>query len=392
MLGFSAINLNTSSIVDGYSTVIDKRNDVIASVIANRRGNKDRVCGSAIGVGVGVFNTALFAAGYGIAKLFPSTQKFFPIKWAYDKIGKWILRAKQSNPTGSKFEHLVTGVISKAFLSIVTCALTGLVFDVYNNIKNKKLNGKFSNVKQGQQDDSWLLSGLKSLSATKHGKKIIRDSMRATDGGVVIKFKGIGKEYNITNKEINRVANEYVTLFDDEGKVKGYKKNYSSGDGDVLAFELAFKKYQSDLRLGKIKANPDLPKCANQFSSHDNLSETDVSQFYYLLTGKLPTEIKNNLFNIDEKSKLDVFIAKFANNSDNMSATFKFKDDGSGALSVKSIFNSDIKLYTSKVYSIKKINDKFVIFVDPRNTAVHIRMPIEEFKQKFGEIYSFDYN
>lgn len=386
MLGTSSVNINTSTIVDCYNTVNDKKNDVIATVIANRRSNKDRVSATAIGAAFGLAQSAAFAGVYAGAKVFPKTQKFFPIRWAYNKVNEWIMIAQKNNPTASMLHNIGVGVLSKSLWAIGTCALTGFAFDMYDNIISRKLNGKFSDVKQGQQEDSWLLSGLKSLSETKHGRRILRESMKATDDGVIIKLKGVNREYNVTKSEIKRASREYVTLFDENGKVKGYKKNYSSGDGDVLAFEIALKKYQDDLRNGRIVANSSLPKCANQFSSKGDLGETEVSQLYYFLTGKAPVEIENNLFSADEKTKLDEFMTKFSK-SDGMAASFKFKDDGSGSVNVKTLLNNKAELSTDKTYSIKKITDKYVVFTDARNTSVSIKIPVEEFKQNFGKIY-----
>ena len=391
MLGFSALNLNTSTIIDCYNTVNDKKNDTIATVIANRRSNKDRISATAIGATFGLAQSVAFAGVYAGAKAFPKTQKFWPIKWAYNKVNQWVMIAQKNNPTASMLHNIGMGVFSKSLWAIGACALTGFVFDLYNKTMSRKLNGKFSNVKQGQQEDSWLLSGLKSFANTKQGKKLIRESMKATDDGVKIKLKGVNREYHVSKKEIKAASREYVTLFDENGKVKGYKKNYSSGDGDVMAFEIALKKYQSDLKNGKIAANSSLPKCANQFSSKGNLSETEISQFYYFMTGKEPTEIENNLFNPDTKVKFNNFAESFSKNSKNMAAGFKFKDDGSGSVKIRTKLNNNAEFSTDKTYAIKKITDKYVTFTDARNTAVPVQMSRLEFEEKFGKIYSVDF-
>ncbi len=108
----------------------------------------------------------------------------------------------------------------------------------------------------------------------------------STEDGVKIKFKGVNREYHVSKKEIKEASKQYVTYYNEQGKVKGYKKNYSSGDGDVLAFELALKKYHIDLRNGRLAANSSLLRFANQFSQKDNLGDTEVSQIYFFLTVK----------------------------------------------------------------------------------------------------------
>ena len=135
----------------------------------------------AILAGFGVAQSVLFAGTYAGAKVFPNLQKFFPVKWAVDKVEKWINIAQINNPNASKLNNVLTGVLSKSLWLIGSCAVTGFLFDLYNNIMDTKLNGKFSNVKQGVQKDSWLISGLKSLSGTDEGKKIIRNSMKVKD-------------------------------------------------------------------------------------------------------------------------------------------------------------------------------------------------------------------
>lgn len=391
MLEMNPIGLNTSSIMDCYNVVNDKKNDTIATVIANRRSNKDRASATMIGATFGLAQSLAFAGTYAGAKMFPKLQKFFPIKWAVNKVDEWIKIAQKNSPKASKLDNIMVGVISKSIYLIGSCAVTGFLFDLYNNIMDTKLNGKFSNVKQGAQQDSWLLAGLKSMAATNEGKKVIKNSMKSVDNGVVIKFQGVNKEYSVTNKEIKQASREYLTSFAEDGKVKGFKKNYSSGDGDVLAFEIAFKKYQDDLKNGRIMANKDLPNYANQFSSKGNLSETELSQCYYFLTGNKPVELKNDSSDKEQGLKLDKFLADFTKNSDNMAAGFTFKDEGKGVANVRTNLSMNIGFATDKTYAIKKISDRFVTFVDARNTAIEIKMPLFEFKNKFDKLYAVDY-
>ena len=388
MLGMKPIGLNTSSIMDCYNVVNDKKNDTIATVIANRRSNKDRASATMIGATFGLAQSVAFAGTYFGAKAFPKLQKFFPIKWAVNKVDEWIKIAKKNSLQASKLDNIMVGVLSKSIYLIGSCALTGFAFDLYNNVMDTKLNGKFSNVKQGAQQDSWLLSGLKSMATTSEGKKAIRNSMKSTEDGVSIRFKGVNKEYSVTKKEIKQASREYLTSFNEDGKVKGYKKNYSSGDGDVLAFEIAFKKYQDDLKNGRIMANKDLPQYANQFSSKGNLSETEISQFYYFLTGNKPVEIKNDSSDKEQTSKLENVLDNFSKNSDNMAAGFTFKDEGKGVANVKTNLSFNVGFSVDKTYAIKKVSDKFVTFVDPRNTAIEIKMPLFEFKNKFDKLYA----
>lgn len=389
MLGFSSVGKSTSTIMDAYSSIQETKNNAIATVIANNRGSKERVGATAIGAGFGVAQSAAFAGVYGLAKYFPALQKFSPVKWVVNKFDKWIDIAKKNNPTGTKFDHIRTGILAKSMWAIASCAVTGFVLDYVNNKIQTRKNGKCANSKQGYLDDSWLLAGIKSLSGTKEGKKIIRNAMSPTDDGVVIKFKGVDREYKVTNKEIKNASREYITLFNGD-KVKGYKKHYSNSDGDVLAFEIAFKKYQADLKDGKICANRFLPQCANQYSSNGTLSETEVSQFYFMLTGKAPDEIKNDSSNFAEKVKLDKFLADFKTNPKNMAANFTLKKDCSDKMQLKGLLTDKIDLKANKTFAIKSVGDKFMKIVDTRNTALEYMVSVDDFKSNFDKIYRVD--
>jgi hypothetical protein len=389
MLGFNGLNLNTSTLVDYYNAVNDKNNDTIATAIANSRSNKNRASATAIGATFGLVQGAAFAGVYAGAKAYPKLQKFFPIKWAVGKVDEWINIAMKNYPNESKLYNIGVGVVSKSLWLVLSGAVMGFAFDLYKTMTNTKLDGKFSNVKQGALNDSWLISGLKSLSDTQEGQKTIRNAMKPVDNGIIIKFKGVDKEYLVTNKELKAANKEYLTKFNkDNGKVSGYKKHYSTGDGDVLAFEIAFRKYQYELATGKIKANPNLPKCANQYSSNGSLSETNISQFYYFLTGNEPQEISNNPFDMNEKAKLTNLMSDYSKNPEKYAIGFKFKDSNSGSIDLKNKFKQNVKLPTDKTLVIKNISSKYVTIIDPKNTKNEIQISSEDFTQNFDKIYA----
>ena len=74
-----------------------------------------------------------------------------------------------------------------------------------------------------------------------------------------------------------------------------------------------------------------------------------------------------------------------------MASGFTFKNDKKGVTNLKTILNMNANLSTDKTYAIKKVSDKYVTFVDARNTAVDIKMPIAEFKDKFDKLYVVNY-
>ena len=378
MIGFSSA---TTNIMDAYSVIQERKNDVVAASIANKSGNKKRANATAIGAGAGALNAVLLTSVYKVANVFSGLKSNILVNWICSQFDKWIGRAENFFPMANKSMQRTLGILGKGMYGIAAGAVTGFALDIMNKYIKTKANGKVSNIRQGYLKDSWLLSGVKSLSQTKKGKAILSETLTPTKKGVLVKLKGVNRQYEISNAEIKQAYKEYITLTDGDF-VKGYRKNYSSGDGDVIALEIAFRKYQSDLREGNIKANIFLPQYVNQFSSDDTLSETDVSQLYYLLAGKESIEISS-----DDSSSKQSFFKEYAGNSANMSACFKLKPEASdGKTSLKGVLNQDFIFDSDKTYVLKGIYGKYVKIIDTRNTAIEKLVKLDSFKEKFDTI------
>lgn len=378
MIGFSSA---TTNIMDAYSVIQERKNDVVAASIANKSGNKKRANATAIGAGAGALNAVLLTSVYKVANVFSGLKSNILVNWICSQFDKWIGRAENFFPMANKSMQRTLGILGKGMYGIAAGAVTGFALDIMNKYIKTKANGKVSNIRQGYLKDSWLLSGVKSLSQTKKGKAILSETLTPTKKGVLVKLKGVNRQYEISNAEIKQAYKEYITLTDGDF-VKGYRKNYSSGDGDVIALEIAFRKYQSDLREGNIKANIFLPQYVNQFSSDDTLSETDVSQLYYLLAGKESIEISS-----DDLSSKQSFFKEYAGNSANMSACFKLKPEASdGKTSLKGVLNQDFIFDSDKTYVLKGIYGKYVKIIDTRNTAIEKLVKLDSFKEKFDTI------
>ena len=99
------------------------------------------------------------------------------------------------------------------------------------NPKEELINtdGCIDTFKQGNTGDCYLLAGIESLSNTEEGKQIIKESIkRPFWGGVSVTLKGVNKTYYFSAQELLEA------------------KQLSKGDDDVLAIELAFKKYREE--------------------------------------------------------------------------------------------------------------------------------------------------
>lgn len=407
VLGITAPNIhsNYQDIMDTYNEIQDFKNNSIAVTIANHRKNKERIGATAIGFVCGALQGGLFAGGYALAKFFPLVQKVPGVKWVVGKVDNWVTKAKNLHPEKGRFYHLSAGIGMKVLYSAITSAALGFAFDVYKTYSETKTNGKISNTRQGMLKDCYLLSGLNSLSYSKFGKKAIKDAVhKDKDGNIVIKLKGINKEYTVTKQELKKASKKYVPTFDEKGKVRGYDKKYSTGDGDVLAFELAFEKYRTDLKEGKIEIDKNLPAYAYDYSKNDDnlIDSGSPNQLYYLLTGKKCAQIDFNgikncgvakdldILKIYAKKHFDKFVNDFSKTPENyaVSCNFKIKEQ----MPFYNKHHQKIKLMPEHSYAIKKINDKYVTIIDPQKSRIPIEVPVDMFKSIVGSVYYFNNN
>lgn len=393
VLGLTAptIHSNYKDLIDTYSDLMEIKDNQIAATIANHRKNKERVSSTVIGFAGGILQGALFTGVYGLAKAFPVLQKFKPAKWAVGKVDEWIQRSKTLHPEKSLRHNIAVGIEAKVLWAALTGAAIGFAADLYKTYSNTRISGKVSNTKQGAVNDGWLLAGLNSLSYSKFGKDAIKDSIKVNkDNTITVQFKGVNREYNITKSELKTASRAYLTKMDKNGKVIGYKKKYSKGDGDVLAFELAFQKYRRDIIDGNLPKDSIVPPYADSLAGASN-------QVYYLLTGKNISQIdlykpvksgdvKNmNVLNLYSKAYLNKFIDDFTLNQDNYSATCRFNIKE--PLEVKDRHHQKIKLKPNEIYAIKKIGKRYATIVDSHKSRVPVDIPINDFKSTLASVY-----
>lgn len=389
MLGLNIIGINTPSAIDCYNLVQDTKNDKIAVVIANNTGKKDRASATILGGAFGVIQSLLFAGTYAIGKKFPSLQKCGLIKWGVKRVDKWIEIAKTSHPENSLRKNILVGVGAKSMYLIGSGAILGFGADTYSTYSNTRTNGKISTTQQGEFSNTGLISTLNSLSSTKEGKEIIKNSMKLNDdNSITIKFKGVNKEYKITRKELKEATKQYVTHENENGKITSFKRKYSKGDGDVLAFELAFEKFKQDIKENNLTQDKDIPDYVYNITKSPNIDST--KQAYYLLTGENTPEINtvsnDNINNLYSKASLNKFIKDFSQNPKKYAANIKFKDNENNKKTIRTRFYAKTNLKTDKEYSIKKINAKYATIVNSSNTKDVIDIPINTLKQEMASL------
>ncbi len=397
MLGFSSLGFNTPSVIECYDYVQEKKNDTIATVIANHSDRKERASSTALGAMFGVVQSALFTGAYFLAKAFPKLQSFFPVKWAVGKVDDWVNIAKTNNPQKSLKYNIGVGIASKSLWLIGVGALLGFGADLYKTYTNTRITGKVSDTKKGAVSDSWLLSGLNSLAATKEGKEVIKNSIQKNkDNTVTVKFKGIDREYNITKKELKDASRAYITRIGQNGKVKGFDRKYSKGDGDVLAFEIAYEKYQQELRDGKIEQNPNLSTVSSiEENNIDLFKSGNIDEIYYLLSGKKSVHIDTSLsdkdkdsaiMNMYSKACLNKFFKEYSKGENKYAVGIKLNGNENNKLNVRNKYLAKIKLDTSNTYSIKKMNDKYATIVNPSKSKIEYEIPVETLKRYAASI------
>ena len=162
---------------------------------------------------------------------------------------------------------------------------TGISLDfVTPSQQASDVNGEIDDFKQGKINDCWLLAGIEALAASKKGVKIIKDSIKANDdGSVTITFKGLGVSYTITSDELQKY-DKHV----DYSKLK--VGDFSIGDNDILAFELATDKLQKDIKSGKVttgNTDKDMIKGGcHRRKQKDTITDCGYSEWIiYYLTG-----------------------------------------------------------------------------------------------------------
>ena len=110
-----------------------------------------------------------------------------------------------------------------------------------------KADGKIDSFRQGNNGDCWMLCFINTTQSDNLPEDVKKRLQKAFSecckvdketGDVTVTLKGPGKQYLITNEEMNKILKEYNYL-------------YSYGDKDVLAMELAMEKYKTEIKENK---------------------------------------------------------------------------------------------------------------------------------------------
>ena len=201
--------------------------------------------------------------------------------------------------------------------------------------KEKGINGKIDEtVYQGNYEDCWLISGVLAMSYTEEGAGIIQDSIKQnTDGSIGVTFPFNAETYNISKDEFEK---NNLSIYSRE-------YNYSVGDDDMLALELAAEKLIQAQGITKY-------------------SIQDGGNPYYIF----------KMFNAD-----NIIVSKSPNDVINAFKEFeRFPDKYAMTLGV--LENSVCGLKKGHGYAIKTVDKDNVILVDPWDTSKEISVDKNE--------------
>ena len=172
------------------------------------------------------------------------------------------------------------------------------------------------------------------MSYTESGAAVIKESINSNaDGSVDVAFKGINKEYSVSAENMVK-----------ENKDVAAKSNYSRGDDDALAIELAVEQVVADKN---VKTDFDVKTGGNPYH-------------LYKLYGAERIGVA------DSKDEIDAAFNYFEKNSDECSMTLGVTD------------TNVCGLKKNHGYSVKEVTTSSVVVVDPWDSEKEIDVDREK--------------
>lgn len=247
---------------------------------------------------------------------------------------------------------------SKVEASKITADFRKLVDRKAPDKKDPKVNGEVDRAtKQGDAGDCWLLSGITAFNNTKAGKEIINKALSVDEktGDVTVTLRGLPKPIVVTKDELK------------------YSNNFSSGDGDVRAIEIAVDKY---FRENGMRGKTD---------TYGNTSHLSL-----ILLGGYEKPV-NFVVNQDEiKQTIEGFKKNGKENVVAITAVLG-KRDMSGA-TVNMLGGTKLTLSSAHAYTIDSVDSNNVVLIDPNSSNERIRVPKSMYYAYFNNISYVEIN
>ena len=271
-----------------------------------------------------------------------------------------------------EFQITDTGVHGEGYeIAAINNGITRGIGSVFGANFDTK-DGEIDNTKQGQTNDCWILSAINALSYSEEGKECIKESLEYKDGYTIVHFKGGAGDYIVTDEEILATRG---TL------------QYSSGDMDMVIFEIAVEKFRNDLANGNVIFDSNIPSDVARkpdetsssgivYLSDSSIDGGQEAQLLYLLTGKVPEE---NILREDYEKYLNKL--KEGNCAITFAATSEIKD-----INGKKVFGGG----DAHAFSVKSFDGENVTIVNPWDSSKEIVISLEEFTNKAAKLQVVD--
>lgn len=281
------------------------------------------------------------------------------------------IKGKTATVTTTKFDKDTFEVLDSkiTYYSETGEPYTVSLNDDNNTSDNTNRNGAIDVSYQRETGDCWLLSGINAISYTDTGKEIIKNALEYDDNGVTVHLAGVGKDYYISNDDIQnaRYKTERFEALDGTKLNKTTElEKYSKGDDDMLVFELAVEQLKNDLHNGELVFDFDSPV---QALNKTNLIGGTSEESIYYLTGK-----KSDVSQSKEETEkmLDEFISSCKTDK-NIALSFKLTN------AQDTVEGYSETLYGPHVYSVKTADDNNVTFINPWDSGEDITVTKEAF-------------
>lgn len=217
---------------------------------------------------------------------------------------------------------------------------------------NGEIDEKFS---QGNTGDCWLLAAIKAISNSPKGLKILNDSIKVNnDGSVTVTLQGVNKTYTISKEEL-------------ESNIQ-----FSSGDGDIRALEIAVNKYFEEERG------------VNKRLDIDGNRE-DIA--YKILIGdKNIDDGLNNLIQFiihgfETNKKIDDELIESFNDPNKITTVAALGNKNNIQVNADNI---EPLLTTDHSYAVLRSDSEYVYLVNPWKSDFEIKITREQFKEYFN--------
>ena len=234
-------------------------------------------------------------------------------------------------------------------------------------------DGKIGPTRQILTGDCWILSGVNSMSYSEKGREMIKDALEYTDNGTIVHLKG-AKDYFVSNDEIT--------------KTKG-SLQFSGGDDDMIAFELAIEKVrdeQANNNMNFDEYNSAIESAIRLSSSSLEKSSIGdggmVTEALYYITGKTGEK------GTSEEKKQEL-LEKYINGNGDYILSCGTPDDNY-SVTVKDANGKKVSLYGDHAYAVKSADENTVTVVNPWNSGKEIVLSKDTFLNRFDCLYGLD--